>query len=1084
MNFFNFPIKRPITIYMGMLMVILLGYISLTSMPLDLMPDISFPNLVVVVRYEGAGPEEVEERVGKVLEAVIKTTSDIKTVKVTTQEGICFVACEFNWGIDLDSASADIREKIAMVRDVLPEDIDEPIVLRIDFNDMPVMFMHIDDPSGTRTLADLADIANDQISPQLERLKGVASAAVLGGATREIQVRADRDKMRKYQVSYSDIINSIRYNSLDLTTGSYDVGGKRYRVRGLSQYTSTADIEDVIVGNGMSSAQRQGQAFAALNPFPDLLAGRGAITPIRVRDVADVFDTFKEKQGLVRIVKHGQRPSEGIGMAVMKETDGNMVTVANTVIEHLEEIKKTLPAGVEVGVSFNLSEIITDSIGALKTSAYEGGVLAAIIIFVFLWRVRASLIILTSLPLSLLACFAVMYFVDYTLNIMTLGALVVTVGKLVDDSVVVLDNMVRHIQMGETPAEAAEKGFREVGVAVTAATVVAVIIFLPLAFVEGLSAQMFGAFAGTIFFALMASLVVSFTVIPMLGSRWLKPEVERKKKDGRERRRVMDTLAGFYGRLLGWSIDNWGKILLLTVAILALTVAQTALMVVRGDYEFIPRLVGGMYRASIKLPPGTLLAETDHLMKQITDESLKVAPDFKSMFMAVGQTNDVGNMAFTGEDQGMNQAEFNIFFPKFSEGRKTTDAQLRKLWDGFARQNPSVQFNFMAAGSMDFSNEKPIIIKVFGDDFEIMRKISDDIAARVRKINGTRDVTTSLEEGVPELTYTFDRDKLMAYGIPTALALTELRAALGGTLATLYREGGKEYDITVRLPEAQRTRFEDIGNVMLTSPMGFTFPLRDVVKFKFGEGPAKIKRENSKRMVTVESNKVDEVALGTIIKDIQAALKGYPMPEGYSYEFGGEYEDTMDTFADLGMMFIAAIILVYLVLASLYESLIHPITIMAAIPLAFTGAISGLFIAGSAFGVTAFIGMIMLVGIVATNSIVLLDFILEFHRTGMDRRTAIIEAGKTRLRPILMTALTTLFGVIPIALGTAEGMELQQPLGIVVVGGLISSTALTLIIIPVFYGLLEDFAEDMKKLFSRIGRKKSAPPAPAAPPSA
>jgi HAE1 family hydrophobic/amphiphilic exporter-1 len=1064
MNFFNFPIKRPITIYMGMLMVILLGYIALNSMPLDLMPDISFPNLVVAVQYEGAGPEEVEERVGKILEAAIKTAGDLKSVKVTTQEGLCFVACEFNWGTDLDSASADVREKIAMVRNMLPDDIGEPVVLRIDFGDMPVLFLHLDDPSGRRTLADLADIARDQVTPQLERLKGVASATVLGGATREIQVEVDRDKMLKYGLSYSDIINAIRYNSLDLTTGHYDASSKRFRVRGLSQFTTTTEIENVIVGNGMTSSQRSSQAFAALNPFPDLLAGRGAITPLRVKDIATVVDTFKERRGLVRIVKKGTLPSEGIGMAVMKETDANIVTVARTVTKELAKIAKTLPAGVELGVSFDLSEIVTDSIGALRSSAFEGGILAALVIFIFLWRIRASLIICTSIPLSLLACFVIMYFVDYTINIMTLGAMVVCVGKLVDDSIVVLDNMVRHLALGETPAEAAEKGFREVGVAVTAATLVAVIIFLPLAFVQGLSAQLFGAFAGTVFFALMASLVVSFTVIPMLGSRWLKPEKQRT--DGRKRRQIMTPFQNFYGRMLGWAVDNWGKVLILTAAVMAMTAAMTGLMIARGNYEFIPRLVGGMYRATVNLPPGALLRETDKMMQDITERTIKYAPDYKSFFMAIGETGDPGQAAFMGEEQGMNQAAFNLMMPKFSEGRKTTDDQLRKMWDQFAREHPDADINFSAAGSMDFSNTKPIIVKIYGDDFKVMRRISDDIAEQMKKIVGTRDVGTSLQQGVPELTYQFDRDKLMAYGMPTALALTELRAALGGTMATVYREGGKEYDITVQLPKNQRERFDDIGNVRLASPMGFAFPLRDVVQFQFGEGPSKIKRENSKRVVTVESNKT-EVPLGRIIGEVKKILKDYPFPEGYSYEFGGEYEDQMDTFKDLAKMFVAALVLVYLILASLYESLIHPITIMAAIPLAFTGAIAGLFIGGSAFGVTAFIGMIMLVGIVATNSIVLLDFIIEFHRTGMTRRTAIIEAGKTRLRPILMTALTTLFGVVPIAFGTAEGMELQQPLGIVVLGGLVSSTFLTLIVIPVLYGIFDDFAIDMSNLFKR-----------------
>ncbi|HUT52901.1 MAG TPA: efflux RND transporter permease subunit [bacterium] len=1061
MNLFNFPIKRPVTIIMGMLMILLVGSLSLSRMPLDLMPKITFPNLMVVITYTGAGPEEVEERVAKPVESAIKSASNIKNVKVVAQENMCLFNAEFNWGTNLDEASADLREKISMVRKYLPDGIDEPVIMRINFQEMPVVFIHVDDPSKRRNLADLADIARDQITPQLERLPGVASAMSMGGLTREIQVNLDRDKMKQFGVTYQDIVNAIRYRNLDMMVGDLDYSVSRFRVRAKSQFTDMDEIGNVIIGNGMNPAERQQNMLAAIMPFKDQLGGQGSLSPIRLKDVAEVEDTFKEQRGLVRVVSQNGVATEGIGMAVMKETDANMVAVANIVKKALPEIEKTLPAGVTIGVSFDLSEFVTDTLGALRSSAIEGGVLAALVIFLFLFRWRPSAIVCLSIPLSLFAAFIAMYFSGYTLNVMTLGAMVIAVGKLVDDSIVVLENTYRHLALGDHPFEAAEKGFREVAVAVTAATLVAVIIFLPIAFTQGLSAQLFRAFAGTVFFALIASLFVSFTVVPMLCSRILKPELVDEK---RKKVHVWTHVENAYGRVLAWAVDNYGKVMSFVAMVLLLTGAVIFLMYVQGRFQFVPNMVGGLFQADVKLPVGTVLDETEHITSKIMREMMKYKGDFDRMFMVIGESGDERRAAFMGGEQGMNHAMIMLKMKKFSQGRKVSDNELFALWDRFGLENPNAELSFQSAGSIRMTTDKPIVIKLFGDDLDTLKIISDQIAAKIVKIPGLRDISTSLAQGMPEFTFRFDADKLGAYGSLSGLAINEANIAIGGQMANLYREAGKEYDITVRLKEDERDTFDKIKNIPLSSPMGFYFPLRDVANFEFGEGPEKIERENSKRMVKIQAN-YTERSMGELVADIQDAIKIVPLPEGYLIEFGGEYQDAMESFRDLGFMFVASILLVYMILAALYESLIHPITMMVAVPLAFTGAIGGLFIAGVSFGVTAFIGIIMLVGIVATNSIVLLDFILEYHRQGMDRREAIIKAGKTRLRPVLMTALTTLFGVLPIALGQAEGMEMQQPLGIVVVGGLLTSTLLTLVVIPVFYELFDDFAIDMKNLF-------------------
>ena len=1066
MNLFNFPVKRPVTVVMGMLIAVLVGGIALWKTPLDLMPDIAFPNLMTIIRYEGAGPEEIERTVARPLEGVIKTVANIKNVNSNSSEGTCVINAEFNWGANLDTASTDLREKIGMVKKYLPEGAEDPIIMRINMKEMPVMFLNI--RGEGRHISELGKIGEDQVAPLLERLPGVASVSVLGGRRREIQVNLDKDKLIAYNLGINDVIAAVRYQNLELTAGHFEQSGMRFRVKAQGEFNNLEDLENLVVGNGMTPAQRQQQQLQALSGMPQPLAGQGAISPIRLRDIGEVQDGFQEFLGAVRIIDQ-TGPHSGVGLGVMKETDANMVTVARAIKAKIPEIQKALPQGVELHISFDISEIIEDSIAALRSSAVEGAIYAVIVLLVFLWQIRPTLIVALSIPLSLLLAVVCMYFVGYTLNIMTLGAMVIAVGKLVDDSIVVMENIYRHIDLGEHPHQAAEKGFQEVSVAVTAATLVAVIIFLPVAFTEGLSSQLFGPFAATIFFALMASLLISFTVVPMLASRVLKPHGKGSKRS----LHVFERVQNAYASLLAWTLDNKGKVLTLATLILVLT----AMMASALPTEFIPRFIGGIYEVKMDLPVGSNLDQTRKLVDR-AEQKMSRFKDVERIFMILGKSGDPKREAFFGGEQGTHQSTMMIKFPKKIEGRVTTDPELRAAWDELIRETPGAKISFREAGSMQFQATKPIAIKIFGDDFQMLGKISDQIAGAIKGIEGVKDVTTTLEEGTPELRYELDRTRLSNYGMVAGQAAMALQAAVDGQVASLYREFGEEHDIRVRLKEADRNSLVEISDVPLASPLGFTVPLRDVSRPRLGQGPAQIKRENSKRVVSVEANKTDR-PLGSIIADIEKALVGIVIPEGYFVDFGGERKDQMEAFQDLAIMFALGVLLVYMVLASLYESLIHPFTIMVPAALfSFTGAVIGLYLTHTGFGVTAFIGLIMLIGIVATNSIIFVDFLLEFHRQGMERRQAIIEAGRTRLRPILMTALTTLFGVLPIALGRAEGMEMQQPLGIVVVGGLCSSTILTLIIIPSVYEVMDDLALDLKNLFRRKKPELSPEPSP------
>jgi len=1060
MNMFSFPVRRPVTIVMSMLIVAIVGGIALWRMKLELIPKITFPNVLVIYTYEGAGPEEIEKTIARNVEQTIKTVADVKKVTSTASEGVLLINVEFNWGTELAAASIDVREKIDLIKEYLPEEVSDPIVMRIDMTQMPVMFISVD--AEGRELSELGDIADDIVGPMIERIPGVATVTVMGKRNREIHIDVDREKLDAYGIGLDTVTNMIRYENLDMSAGNMEIGNSRYRIRSKGEFDNLEQMENLLVGFGISQAEMSTNRLMALTGMSQPLAGTGAISPIRLKDVAKVVEGLSDLNGrVVRLTQEGEHA--GIGLAIMKESDANLVDVAKTVRAALPQIQKDLPKGVVLNINFDFSDFVTDAINALRRAAVEGGIFAVIILFIFLWEIVPTLIIGVSIPLSLFFAFVCMYFSGYSLNIMTMGGLVIALGKMVDDSIVVLENIYRHIHLGDDPKLAAEVGTREVAIADIAATIVAVVIFLPIAFITGLSAQLFQAFAATIAFALAGSLFAAFTAIPMLSSQLLRKHIP---KPGKKERHPFQVIQNGYTALLGWALDNRGKVMLIALLVLVLT----GLMAVQTPTEFMPQMVGGMYMGKVKLPLGTPYAQANKIMSTIMRKISREVNDYDAFFSMIGQTGKPEEEArHGGQTTGTNEAQFFVKMKKFAKGRTTTDQNLRDLFDGIARENPAADVSFRPAGSITQSTTKPITVKVFGDDLEVLKRIAAGVAARMKKVEGCRNVTTSLEQGSPEQLLRFNRAKMFNYGVVAAQAEIALRTAVYGQLASRYRTGGKEYDIVVRMTKDQRQDLKDLGNIPISSPMGFTFPLKEVGDFKYNEGPGKIVRENSKRIVTIEADQGDR-KLGLITADLANIMNQTSLPEGYMWEFGGEIEQQSEAFGDLGIMFILSIMLVYMVLAALYESMMHPLTILAAVPFAFTGAIIGLYLTNIALGVTAFIGMIMLVGIVANNSILLIDFVLTYHRQGIPRRQAVIDAGKVRLRPILMTALATLIAVVPIALG-AEGMEIQQPLGVVVIGGLFSSTVLTLLIIPVLYTIFDDVAEDVKVLARRISRR-------------
>jgi len=1024
MKFTEFPVKRPVTIVMMMLIVLVLGGLSLSRLTVDLMPQIKFPNVSVVTTYSGVASEEIEKSLTKPLESAIRNVPGIKNVKSTSQEGISFITAEFPWGTNLDEASAAIRDRIGMIKKYLPTGIDEPLVLKIDISQIPVIMMSF---SGDRDIGELKRLADDEVVPRIERVDGVASVTVSGSRDREIQVYVDKQKLLALGLSLDQVIMKIRYENLDISGGSITGPEQEFSVRGLGEFRSVQELRDLVVG-----------------AKPD-----GSL--IYLSDIANVVDGLSDLASITRINK-----KPGLAIIVTKQTDANTVQVADRLKKALPGIIRDLPPDIKFGVVFDMSEMVNDAVKGLVRAALEGGILAIIIIFLFLLRFRPTLVVSLSIPLSLLLACVGMYFGHMTINIMTLGGLLLALGRLVDDSIVVMENIFRHMRLGKSRAQAAVDGAGEVSTAVISSTLVTVVVFLPIVFASGIAGQLFKAFGATVFFSLTASLLVAFTVVPMLSSKIFA----FGRGVGEEQERgVYPFIRDAYGKTLSWSLKHKGFI----ISGAAVVIIFTGVLFVHLGKEFMPNWNTGMYQATVAMPRGSSLEATSQVVSRLEDRFLAL-PDAGSVTGMIGSSGSSRSMSST---VSRTSADGTVMV-RMDRSKKqvTTDAQVADIIHAFAADYPAVRFSMPQMASQLFGSARPIEIKIFGDDLDKLRDIADQLLEEIRSVPGVRDPTSSVELRSPEIDFTFDRDRATRYGLTAAQVSNTVSNALQGTVASIYREAGQEVNVRVRLDTTSVASFNDIGDVPIASPLGFSVPLRDIAQVKYGEGPSTINRENAKRVASVTADIADR-PLSLIGQDIAAKLKRFPMPQGYFYDYGGAQKDMKETFASLFLVLILAMLLVYMILASLYESLIHPLTIMLSIPFAFTGAFAMLALTGTTLSTTSYIGLIMLVGIVATNAIVLLDFVLKNRERGMNRHDAVVEAGRVRLRPILMTAIATLFAMIPLAFGRSQGINLQKPMGIAVFGGLFSSTILTLIVIPCVYEIFDTLGERFSRLLKR-----------------
>ncbi|MCT4607414.1 MAG: efflux RND transporter permease subunit [Marinisporobacter sp.] len=1034
MNLSKLSVNRPVTTLMFMLIAILLGGVCLTLLPIDLYPEMEIPVAIVSVDYSGAAPEEIETLITKPLEQSVATVSKLKNLSSYSREGSSIVVVEFESSADMDMAALEMREKVDLIKGALPDDASTPLVLKIDPNAQPIIQLGI---SSDMDKGKLQSLIEDEISSRFERIDGVASVDSYGGNEREVKIQVDQDKLSGYGLTLTQIQNILRTENLNLPGGRVSKGEKELLARTTGEFQTVEDIKRVpiILKNGKS---------------------------IKISDIANITLDYKDEESLIRV-----NEKNALGIGIKKQSVANTVKVAEKVLQEVATIEKEYPQ-IDIVVGVDQSEFINKSINNVTKNAIIGGFLAVVILYLFLRNIRSTFIVGIAIPVSIIATFALMYFGNLTINLISLGGLALGIGMLVDNSIVVLENIYRLREEGLSRKDAAIKGAKEVGMAVFASTMTTIAVFLPIVFVEGFTSIVFKQLSFTVTFSLLASLAISLTVVPMLSSKILKVgEVKERKHTGLSLGRLLDIFSSFidgvanvYGNILKFTLNHRKTTIFLGITIFISSIGLVGMV----GAEFFPKEDEGMFSVKIEVPFGTSLENTDEIVSKV-ENIVKDIPEKEKVFTMVSSNFGFSSSASNSSTVMCALKDQNI------RKRSTEDIvnEVREKVSIISGANISVS-EASSMGGGGGPQKSPIEIEIKGDAIQTLKSIGEDFEKIVKSVPGTADVSIDTEEGEPEVRVILDREIASHYGITTYDLANILKAAIDGVKATTFKYDGDEIDITLSLDDHVKDSIENMKQILIKSPTGLVVPIGQIADIEYGNSPTQIKRINQVRTVTVSSQLYGR-DLKSVTDDIKKEFESYPLPSGYRYNFTGQQEDMMEAFSSLAKALLLSIILVYMILASQFESLLHPFTVMLSVPFALSGGLIGLFITRRSLSVPAFIGVIMLAGIVVNNAIVLVDYINQLRENGTQRKEAIIQATATRFRPILMTTLTTVLGLMPLALGIGEGASTQAPMATVVVGGLTLSTVLTLAFIPVVYTVFDDILNKIKTKFKGKNKK-------------
>lgn len=1021
MKISRLSVQRPVFTIMAALIVVILGAVALSRLSIDLMPDITYPTLSISAEYENASPEEIEELVTRPLEEALSAVPGVEEVTSVSAEGRCSVRVTFAWGTDLDAAADDVRDRLDRILNHLPDAVERPRLRKYDLASFPILILGA---SSNLDPVKMRKIIEDQVKYRIERVPGVAALDVHGGLDREIHVNLDPQKLKALGLPLDRILERIGEENVNLPAGTIERGTLDIRIRTPGVYESLDQLRNTVV------AIREG-------------------VPIQLKEFATIEDSWEK---VTRIVHVDGRP--GIRMAVNKQSGRNTVEVAKGVLEEIERINRDIPQ-IHVTPYIDTSDYIKRSITNLGTSILYGGALAVLVLLLLLRSIPSTAIIATGIPISIIATFGLMYFGHFTLNLMTLGGLALGIGMLVDNAIVVLENIYRHRESGLSRVKAAVQGSEEVTAAVIASTLTTLAVFLPLIFVRGMSGVMFKQLSYVVAFALACSLAVALTLVPMLASRILPaPRVGGKQGDGTWRgkgaamsRRVMAGMENAYQQSLHFALNHRKTVVSGALLLLGGSAALIPLLGV----EFMPTTDEGEVRVYGEMAVGTNLQVVEEAFRKIETLVSREVPERKNMVSYIG--------ASTWRAQGSHAGQIRIALRPQSERSRSSEEianalrpKLRNIPGMTVRTREGQGLFILRLGT---SSGEKVQVEIRGHDLMKADALAKRIKVMVEGVDGVTDAQVSSEPGSPEELVIVDRQKAADMKLTVSKVANMLQTVLSGTGASNFREGGDEYRILVKLKDAEKRTLQEVLDLPLTNADGESVILRNVVEVRPRSGPVLIERKNQERIVTVSAN-ISGRDMGAILSDIRKGLRAIPLPRDFSIVIGGDYEEQQKAFGELLLGFVLALILVYMVMASLYESLRYPFIVMFSVPLAAIGVILMLLVTETTYNVQTFIGCIMLGGIVVNNAILLVDHInLLRRRDAMPLREAIEEAGRRRLRPILMTAMTTMLALSPLALGIGEGGEAQAPLARAVIGGLLSSSLITLIFVPTVYAIFE-----------------------------
>ena len=1007
--------RRRVAISMAAVTLVLFGLIALQDLKVNLLPDLSYPTVTVRTEYRGAAPEEIETLLTRPVEEAVGVVRNVRSVKSVSRAGQSDVILEFAWGTNMDRAGLDVREKLEVLQ--LPLESSRPLLLRFNPATDPIMrFGLVSENSEEASLKSLRRFADEEIKKLLEPVEGVAAVKISGGLEDEIQIEIDQRKMAQLKLSLDTLSARLAAENVNVSAGRLEEGSQRYLVRTINQFGSVEEFGELIVAPG---------------------EGR----PVYLRDIAHIRAGYSEREAIIRM--NGQ---EAVEVAIYKEGDANTVSVAQGVTERLEKLADDLPPGMTIEKVDDQSIFIERAISEVVIAAILGGLLAVLVIFLFLRNIWYTFTIAISIPVSIIATFFLMGQAGISLNIMSLGGIALATGLLVDNAIVVLENISRYRAQGEGLVNAAIKGASEVGGAVIAATLTTIAVFLPLAFVDGIAGQLFRDQALTVTFALAVSLTIAVTLIPMMASAGGHKSLAHSAAAGEKNNGPGDRFGNWfsvrYSRVLEWALNHR----FLTLATASVLLVFSVLMLSTVGTELVPQLDQGRFNVTLEAAPGTPLEETDRIAGNL--QRLAAGdPNVSTIYGVAGSGNRIdANPTESGENIARMLVVMNPAASRQDQRRAIRDLRASAL------DIAGLDANFSSPELLSF--DKPLEIEILGYDLNSLRAASDEVLRRLRQSDRFADVESSLERGHPEVQIFFDQERAAALGLTVKEISDQVVGKIRGQVATRYSWRDRKIDVLVRLSEEERQSIAAVRELIVNPQSEHPVPLSAVAEIRVAEGPAEIRRGNQERMALVQAN-LASGDLGSAVEEAETLLADMQLPYGLSMSITGQSEEMEASFKSLLFALGLAIFLVYLVMASQFESLLHPFVILFSIPLAAVGVALALWLTGTSLSVIVFIGLIMLAGIVVNNAIVLLDLINQLRERGMDRISAIREGARLRLRPIMMTTLTTVLGLLPMALGLGEGSEMRTPMAITVIGGLLTSTMLTLLVVPVMYSLLD-----------------------------